>query len=64
MASILDSRLEGHGFEIRLVLDGNGNGVKAIPGLIPAPNPGSLNNTYSVVSGLIQTEVLLKHFEF
>jgi len=36
--------LEGHGFEIRLVLDGNGNGVKAIPGLIPAPNPGSLNN--------------------
>jgi len=31
-------RLEGRGFESHPMLDGNG--VKAMPGLIPAPNPG------------------------
>jgi len=34
--------LEGRGFKSHPLLDGNG--VKAMPGLIPAPNPGSLIN--------------------
>ncbi len=42
MVSILDSQLEGRGFESHPILDGNG--VKAMPELIPAPNPGSFNN--------------------
>jgi len=37
----LDSRLEGRRFESHPILDGNG--VKAMPGLIPAPKPGSFN---------------------
>jgi len=37
-----DSMLEGPGFESHPILDGNG--VKAMPGLIPTPNPGSFNN--------------------
>jgi len=37
-----DSRLEGRRFESHPLLDGNG--VKAMPGSIPAPNPGSFNN--------------------
>jgi len=32
--------LEGHGIDPRSMLDGSG--VKAMPGSIPAPNPGSL----------------------
>jgi len=42
VAGKLDSRLEGHGFEYHPILDGNG--VKAMPESIPAPNPGSFNN--------------------
>jgi len=42
VVSKLDSRLEGHGFESYPILDGNS--VKAMPGSIPAPNPGSLND--------------------
>ncbi len=42
MDSKLDSQLEGCGFESHPILDGNG--VKAMPGSIPAPNPGSLND--------------------
>jgi len=42
VVSLLDSRLEGHGFEPRPILDGND--VKAMQGSIPAPNPGSFNN--------------------
>ncbi len=42
MGSKLDSQLEGHGFKSHPILDGNG--VKAIPGLIPAPNYGSFEN--------------------
>jgi hypothetical protein len=38
----LYSGLEGHVFELHPMLDGNG--VKAMPGLIPAPNSGSLND--------------------
>jgi len=38
----LDSQLEGRGFETHLMLDGNG--VKAMPGSITKPNPGSFNN--------------------
>jgi len=38
--SKLDSRLDGGGFESHPMLDGKG--VKAMPELIPAPNPGSL----------------------
>jgi len=34
--------MEGRGFESNPTLDGNG--VKAMPGSIPAPNPGSFNN--------------------
>jgi len=34
--------LKGCGFESHPMLDGNG--VKAMPGSIPAPNPGSLFN--------------------
>jgi len=34
--------LEGCGFESHPILDGNG--VKAMPGLIFTPNPGSFNN--------------------
>jgi len=37
-----DSRLEGRGFESYPILDGNG--FKAMPGLILAPNPGSFND--------------------
>jgi len=40
--SKLDSQLEGRGFKSHPILDGNG--VKAMPGLIPAPNPGSFND--------------------
>jgi len=36
VVSKLDSRLEGRGFESHLMLDGNG--VKAMPGSIPASN--------------------------
>jgi len=32
----------GRGFESHPILDENG--VKAMPGLIPAPNPGSFND--------------------
>ncbi len=42
--SVLDSRLEGRGFELRPITILDGNGVKAMPGLIPSPNPGSFNN--------------------
>jgi len=42
VVSELDSELEGRGFESHPVLDGNG--VKAMPGSIPATNPGSLND--------------------
>ncbi len=41
VVSELDSRLEGRGFECHPIL--GGNGIKAMPGLIPAPNPGSFN---------------------
>jgi len=34
--------LEGRGIDPHPMLDGSG--VKAMPGLIPAPNPGSFNN--------------------
>ncbi len=39
MVSVLDSWLEGHGFKSCPIRDGNG--VKAMPGSIPAPNSGS-----------------------
>jgi hypothetical protein len=42
VVSKLDSRLEGLGFESHPILDGNV--VKAMPGLIPTPNPGSFND--------------------
>jgi len=42
VVSELDSRLEGRGFKSHPILDGNG--IKAMPGSIPAPNPGSFNN--------------------
>jgi len=35
------SRLEGRGNDPHPMLDGSG--VKVMPGLIPAPNPGSFN---------------------
>ncbi len=41
MVSELESWLKGHGFESHSILDGNG--VKGMPGSIPAPNPGSFN---------------------
>jgi len=40
--SKLDSQLEGRGFESHPILDGNG--VKAMLGSIPTPNPGSFSN--------------------
>jgi len=40
VVSELDSRLESRGFKSHPLLDGNG--VKAMPGSIPAINPGSL----------------------
>ncbi len=40
MFSELNSRLKGRGFESHPMLDGNS--VKAMPGSIPATNPGSL----------------------
>ena len=39
MGSEFDSRSKGSGFESHLILDGNG--VKAMPGSIIVPNPGS-----------------------
>jgi len=42
VVSILDSRLEGHGFKSHPILDENG--VKTMTGSIPAPNAGSFNN--------------------
>jgi len=42
VVSKLDSKLEGCGFESYPILDGNG--VKAMPGLLSAPNPGSFND--------------------
>ena len=41
VVSELDSRLEGRGFKSHPILDGYS--VKAMPGSIPAPNPGSFN---------------------
>ena len=41
VGSELDSRPKGSGFESHLIL--NGNGVKAMPGSIIVPNPGSFN---------------------
>jgi len=38
VVSKLNSRLEGLGFKPHPMLDGNG--VKTMPGAIPAPNPG------------------------
>jgi len=38
---VLGSRLEGRGINPLPMLDGSG--VKAMPGLIPAPNSGSCN---------------------
>ncbi len=42
MVSKLDSQLECRGFKSHPILDGNG--VKAMSGLIPEPNPGSFDN--------------------
>ncbi len=42
VVSKLDSRLEGCGFKSHPIL--NENGIKTMPGLIPAPNPGTFNN--------------------
>ncbi len=42
VVSKLDSQWEGCGFESHPILDGNG--VKAMPGSVLAPNPGSFNN--------------------
>ncbi len=42
MVSKLNSWLKGRGFESNPILDGNG--VKAMPGSIPEPNFGSLND--------------------
>ena len=42
VVSVLDSWLEGCEFKYPPILDGNG--VKAMPGSIPAPNSGSFNN--------------------
>ncbi len=39
---VLGSWLEDRGIDPHPMLDGSG--VKAMPGLIPAPNPGSFNN--------------------
>jgi hypothetical protein len=43
VVSGVDSRSEGCGFESHLVLSKilDGNGLKAMPGSIPAPNSGS-----------------------
>ncbi len=42
--SKLDSRSNGCGFESRLIIDGNGQHFKAMPGSIPAPNSGRNKN--------------------
>ncbi len=42
VVSKLEMQLEECGFESNLTLDGDG--VKAMPGSIPAPNPGSFSN--------------------
>ncbi len=42
VVGILNSQMEGHGFESHPILDGIG--VKAMPGSISAPNPGSFND--------------------
>jgi hypothetical protein len=44
VVSGLDSRYKGCGFESHLVLSKilYGNGLKAMPGLIPSPNSGSV----------------------
>jgi len=42
VVSKLDSRLEGGGLESNPIL--NENGVKAMPGSIPTPIPGSFTN--------------------
>jgi len=38
---VFGSRLEGRGIDPHPMLDGSGD--KAMPGSIPAPNPGSFN---------------------
>jgi len=42
VVSKLDPQLEGRGLESHPLIDGNG--IKTMPGSIPAPNPGSFNN--------------------
>jgi hypothetical protein len=46
----LNSQFEGHGFEYHPIL--YGNGVKAMPGLISAPNPGSFNDCKEKNTGI------------
>jgi hypothetical protein len=41
VVSELDSQSKGCGFESRLIQILDGNGLKAMPGSIPAPNSGS-----------------------
>jgi len=48
---VLSSRLKGRGIDPRPMLDGSG--VKAMPGSIPAPNPGSINIRKEQVSPLV-----------
>ncbi len=57
--SICDSWLIGCGFESRLVVYKilDGNGLKAMPGLIPAPNSGSfMKNKKNIGTSIGQTD--------
>jgi hypothetical protein len=46
VVSELDSQSKGCGFESRLIQILDGNGLKAMPGSIPAPNSGSFMEKY------------------
>jgi hypothetical protein len=60
LVSGLDSRSKGCGFEPHLVLSKilDGNGLKAMPGSIPAPNSGLFmqKNKKNIVSQMGQTD--------
>ncbi len=58
MVSKLDSWLEGRGFKSHLKLDGND--IKAMPGSISAPNPGSFEKKESTSSQVGHTKKLSK----
>jgi hypothetical protein len=61
VVSELDSQSKGCGFESRLIQILDGNGLKAMPGSIPAPNSGSFMEKYENICSKPTKKHLKKH---